>query len=429
MPPTARVHGIQPSQSSTSLTADFLSRGFSLVEMAVVLLLAAILLSSGLKLLATRADSALPEVTRRHQESIKTALISYLGQMKRLPCPDTNFDGSENRDNPATPPPCNSYVGTVPYIDLGLDRATVLDGFENYITYVVTPNPAAPSLPANTPAWTTAWLYSYASSITDATRQATGLVAFWPSVSTGGITALDVNNIATSNPAAPSPTGAVVVLISHGKNGFGARNIQGGQNNSTAAGQDEQKNAPPIPTYPISYTVPVQISVYNRDVTDQNVLNHGAFDDIVLVLRREDLVSTFTTSSSFQSASSWPALNQANDAVIGQIMNTRALCSGAVGSGAIAACTSNTYYYVVPATVSMTALPVTSQTWGVSYSAYPSAPTNAPIYYGGSVFYDKNGATVTSTAIAYTLTSGDNNSRTVTCNEIGGIINKGAGFN
>src|SRR3954471_8356995 len=111
--------------------------GFTLVEMAVVVLIAAILLTAGLSMVKSRLEAAQLDVTQKKQDAIKQALIAYLGRYKRLPCPDTNLDGREDRD-PAPPYTCGlpgaaQSFGGVPYIDLGLDRSAALDGWEDYI--------------------------------------------------------------------------------------------------------------------------------------------------------------------------------------------------------------------------------------------------------------------------------------------------------
>ena len=130
--------------------------GFTLVEMAIVIFIAGILLTAGLKLLTVKLNAAQLEATHIHQEAIKQALISYLGKNQRLPCPATVANGG--LPSPSPLPQCTSYSGIVPYYVLGLDRAVVLDGWGNFITYVVSPNPIAtpPTMP-----YTTAWLYSY----------------------------------------------------------------------------------------------------------------------------------------------------------------------------------------------------------------------------------------------------------------------------
>jgi prepilin-type N-terminal cleavage/methylation domain-containing protein len=388
------------------------NRGFTLVEIALVVVIASILLIAGMRLMIARAESAQIEVTKRNQDAIKTALISYLGQNNRLPCPDNTLPplGSEIRNVNALPTPCVNYVGTVPYVTLGLDRSAVLDGWDNFITYVVSPPqptvPPPPTVTAPQAPWSTSWLLSFTTSGTpNLTFQtiATGPPAFWPTVSTGAITVNDVNGTAISNPAANPPTGAVVVLISYGRNGYGATNVNGTVNSAAGAGLDELTNANPIVLGPTTFVV------VNRDITDQNVNGHGSFDDIVLPLRQNDLVAPLVVNGTFQS-SPLQTLSQANDYVVGQLASGHV--TSALATGACAGCPGSCY--PVPANMSL------PPTWPVTYvqGQPPAAPVAACI-----------ASNSIPTNFAYTLTSQDGNTRSVTNAEAMGVLGRLAGFN
>ena len=379
------------------------SRGFTLIEIALVVVIASILLMAGIRVMIARAESAQLEVTRKNQEAIKTALISYLGKVRRLPCPDTDPvpDGRENRDVPANPPPCNAYVGTVPYLDLGLDRSAALDGWENYIAYVISPVNSTPPPPVVVPAWTTAWLQSYNTTTNDTLLTTNGTLSFWPTVSTGAVLVRNtVGGAALSDPSTNPPAGAVVVLISYGRNGLGAKNVTGATNDTTGAGTDELRNISPV----VAAGPPVQIEIVNRDITDQVGAN-GSFDDIVLPLRQNDMVAPLVAGGTFLS-SPVQAINQANDYVMGQIAASRFACPGPNPCN-----TCVGFYYTVPGTM---ALPSSSQ---VSYATVP--PNTATCIASNSV----------GTSTAYTLTNPDSNARTVTNAEAIGILGRLGGFN
>jgi len=375
-----------------------------------VVVIASVLLLAGMRLMIARAESAQLEVTRRNQDAIKTALISYLGRTQRLPCPDTNLppDGREDRNVAAPVPPCVAYSGSVPYLDLGLDRSAVLDGWENYMTYVVSASASQPVPTPATPSWTTSWVNTYIQLllITDPTTQTSvGSLAFLPTVSTGGIVVSDVSpaGVVTpvATPASPLPNGAVVVVISYGKNGYGAINVNGTQNNFAGVGQDELTNITPAP--PAS---PVVAAVINRDVSDQVIPGHGTFDDILLVLRQNDLVQPLVASGVMQT-SSLPALNQANDYVTGLIVGNppgRIACPSLVGQ--CTACTG--FYYNLPNATTVTPGPM-----AITYT-----PTAANIC---------SNALAPSTA--YTLQSPDQSIRTVTNGEAIGAVGRVGGFN
>ena len=199
--------------------------GFTLVEIAVALLIGAIILTAGLSLVRTRLEAAQIDVTQKHQEAIKQALISYLARNKRLPCPDVidavtgnpnSRDGREDRIgggppwNCATPPVGAPYVGGVPYVDLGLERSAALDGWDNYITYVMSPN----------------WQLTYGDGVAVNTSNVipnpaafNALAAFVPKVTMGAIAVYGnqmptlVLNACTSFQAGVAPnTGATVAL-------------------------------------------------------------------------------------------------------------------------------------------------------------------------------------------------------------------------
>jgi len=448
--------------------------GFSLVELAIVLLITTIILSAGLGLLSLKREASQREATQKKQETIKQALINYLGQNKRLPCPaivspaaTPPYTGAEDRSG-STPAPCKQYSGIVPYQELGLDRAAALDGWDNFITYVVSPPkvlipPAQPAGPA--PLLSTAWLYTYnnitLSNVSPFTKTTTPNPvntnpitavsitatdpAFWPSTSTGGIIVTDgTNTIADPFKA----TGAVVVLISYGKNGYGAFNVKGAQNNFTPAGTDQKQNAD---STMLVIGNPPAIKVVKRDSTDLTT-GGGAFDDIVMMLSANDLTGPLIGSGTLQSSAE-AALSQANDAVIGKIIASRSnpcpltsttqnsaapvcttlVCTtydtatppNCISSVCTAYSTYNTsstsstnvcYYDIpVPASIIFTAPPNVAA-WGVVYSQVATriyATTYLPI-------------TATN---AYTLTAGDGSTKTVSIQELQGILARAAGFN
>ena len=343
--------------------------GFSLVEMAIVILIAGIMMGAGLSLLAVKQAAAQADVTRKNQEIIKQALINYLGKNKRLPCP-ADTTGTELR--PVTSPlpslpPCLNYSGVVPYATLGLERSVALDGWENFIDYVITP-PATPA-PATPPY--NAWLYTYSatpSTLPCDTSICSGTnLSFWPSNTAGSI-------IVTG-----SLSSMVAALISHGKNGYGAVNIKGVKNVFLGAGTDEIKN--------ISITLP--ITIVKRDTSDTPTGN--AFDDVVMVLSANDLISPLVTNGTFQSPQS--ALAQANNIVLGNIVAVQNLCPDANS------CPTTEHYFTIPST------PSGVSDLGVMYTRYSSTIS-----------------TKTLSGNAYKLDVGDGSPKSVSIDELRGIL-------
>ena len=401
--------------------------GFSLVEMAIVLLITGILMGAGLSLLSVKQAAAQLDATQKHQETIKQALINYLGKNRRLPCPATlasNPPGSESR----TGSPCANYSGIVPYAELGLDRSVALDGWENFITYVVSPNPIAAPPPL------AAWLYTYGIAAPQGTSNSS--LAFWPSNSSGAINITGTNAI----------NGIVVALISYGKNGYGASTIRG--TNSPPAGIDEQQNANPVSG------VPPTVTVVKRDASD---LPANPFDDVVMILSASDLTGPLIANGTLQ-ANAQAALSQANDAVIGSILALRSnpCAQTCTSTSAPSVCTSympgppvcvaydtatppNCTSYVpgppVCATSTSLLSTCTSYTNACSYglpSNYTfTSPPNAAAW--GVKFSQGistiSASTTPSTGTAYTITAGDGSTKTVSIGELQGILSRSAGFN
>jgi len=229
-------------------------RGFSLVELSIVVLIIGIVLTMGIGAWTANLENQAYAATAQRHAAIKDALSGYIRRNNRLPCPDTDFtapDGVENRTtagNPATA--CSVRFGILPYVTLGLARDAVRDGWGNFFSYHV----------SNT-----------AGGITDWT-----LTASFYTGSTGTITVNDRNG-ATVTPLA---TNVAAVIVSHGRNGFGAYGVGGTRNTLPVAGTDELDN-----TNGTADTV-----YFRREITTSDAATGGAFDDQVLFLTAADLL-------------------------------------------------------------------------------------------------------------------------------------------
>ena len=112
------------------------ARGFSLVELSVVVLVIGIVLTMGIGAWTANLENQAHAATAQRQAAIKEALTGYLRRNNRLPCPDTDFtapDGVENRTttgDPATA--CSAAFGILPYTTLGLARDAARDGWGNF---------------------------------------------------------------------------------------------------------------------------------------------------------------------------------------------------------------------------------------------------------------------------------------------------------
>ncbi len=112
-------------------------QGFTLVELAIVLVIVGLLLTAFLTPLAAQLALRNNSETRSQLNEIREALLGYalshsaLDGRPFLPCPDTNGDGIENRAGAV----CTNVVGRLPFSDLGL---TGTDSWNNQFVYRVT---------------------------------------------------------------------------------------------------------------------------------------------------------------------------------------------------------------------------------------------------------------------------------------------------
>jgi type II secretory pathway pseudopilin PulG len=214
------------------------SRGVTLIELALALLVIGLVLGSGLSLMGTQLEQQKFKETQRTLEEINEALLGYaINQTPpHLPCPDkTSAGGAGNANdgqedfNVATGV-CVTQEGNIPWASLGVAQA---DAWGRRIHYRVT-NTFSNRSPAAS--------MSLASAANLRVCQAAGCA------------------VVTSN-------GVPAVVLSFGKNGFGAI-AAGGAALPTPVGADEMEN-----------------TNLNGDFVSRNPSSPGApggeFDDIV----------------------------------------------------------------------------------------------------------------------------------------------------
>jgi prepilin-type N-terminal cleavage/methylation domain-containing protein len=190
-------------------------QGFTLIEMAVVVVIISMLLSLGLSALNAQLLSAAHGETKKRQALINDALTAYLGANKHLPCPDipnntngvgdaSQVTGSEDRTGGVATGACSGNIGVVPYATLGLGREAALDGWGNFMSY---------SLPAGS-----------------GTCPGTGVD--WSRTACFGSAKTSAYSLFDGTVAAPvlAASNVLAVVISHGPNGFAAWGRQGSRN-------------------------------------------------------------------------------------------------------------------------------------------------------------------------------------------------------
>ena len=236
-------------------------RGFTLVEMAIVLAIVALLLGSLLPTISSQIEQQHRNETRKQMNEIKEALIGFTLINGRLPCPadGTIATGQANSGLEATTGSgsamtCTSVTssaawGVLPWAALGVSET---DAWGRRFTYRVTATFADGA---------------------DGTGCA-GTIAAGVSFQLCSIGNLNVLTAATggTNIAASIPT----VIVSHGTNGLGAYTTTGQQLPGTT--EDESENA---------------------ENANNNFVSHDfspTFDDLVIWISPNILASRMVTA-------------------------------------------------------------------------------------------------------------------------------------
>jgi len=108
--------------------------GFSLTELAVVLVIVALLIGGMLLPLSAQQDIAARHDSEKALADIREALIGFAAASGRLPRPATSAtDGTENATTCATDAACSGFI---PWATLGTAK---VDGYGKLIRYSVTP--------------------------------------------------------------------------------------------------------------------------------------------------------------------------------------------------------------------------------------------------------------------------------------------------
>ena len=222
--------------------------GFTLVEIAVVLVIVGLLVGSFIGTFAERVETTRRDNTVNELDEIKQVLMAYAytNAPVFLPCPDTDAppDGIENRDAGGN---CTAgtAVGTLPWVSLGMAHA---DAWNNRYSYWVNPD------------------FS-----TD-----TGF-----DLATGDANSAQINT-RTNNLAVALAPNAVAVVFSRGENGLGGVSVEGVDRDAIPAlgnGHDDE----------IENADGNSVFMYRFKTEEGVAAAGGAFDDILMWINSYEL--------------------------------------------------------------------------------------------------------------------------------------------
>ena len=90
------------------------NRGFTLIEVSLVLLIVALTLSSLLFPLGTKLEQKSIDESKIKIKELKRSVLNFVMSNYRLPCPDIDFDGREDLSGTN----CTNVNGSIPYVTL-----------------------------------------------------------------------------------------------------------------------------------------------------------------------------------------------------------------------------------------------------------------------------------------------------------------------
>jgi len=258
------------------------ARGFTLVEIAVVIVIAALMIALfaalGTGLLAQQRR----QTTLNRLAAIDAALVQYVQQKKRLPCP-ADGTGTAGTEINRTAAGCGVETnGVAPWAELGLTPSDIEDGWGRRITYRVDTVLAGDNkmdMSKCDPAGTSGIVGGVCNTACTSTDLSTCTP---PStyLATKGLTIHNVADATLTSTASPN-TAAAYVLISHGETGDGGYLSTGVLYGSCGnAGNQEQKNC-----------ANAALQVYYVDDQIADVAGATHFDDMVL---RPTILSVIT---------------------------------------------------------------------------------------------------------------------------------------
>jgi prepilin-type N-terminal cleavage/methylation domain-containing protein len=267
------------------------SSGFTLVEVAIVLVIVGLLLAGGINLMSASSDTARYKESKNNLNDVKEALTTYFIQNGGvLPCPDIHNDvtnasyGQSDYDsgNANAGGVCTNYEGWLPHVTLGIGGSG--DAWGERYKYVVSKSfTAVPVTPPNTNPNLCTGGFSR-----DTAKEKAWRISVYD--------LLDRTSVAPDKPATGSMLGdwAAFALISTGKNGRQANSAITSDSTGAFAGcgsLDAREQYHCIATKP-SATQPFYLR-YGNQMTDGTTVT---FDDMVVWVGDMQLISELRKS-------------------------------------------------------------------------------------------------------------------------------------
>ena len=231
-------------------TTERYSSGFSLVELAVVIAIVALILGALLVPLASQLQNRNIRETQESLRDIKEALLGFAVTQGRLPCPDTDRDGLENL-------PCTGFGNITDVVEGFLPWQTLAvpptDAWGSIFRYAVTREFAASAVPGAPPA-------NIQLDLNDVPNANIQVNTRGDNPATGPTETKSQLPLATNVPA---------LVLSVGNNGLGG-SLPGGVDRPFATGADELTNVAAITSVWVSPPLPSRTfiqRVHSSDAT------------------------------------------------------------------------------------------------------------------------------------------------------------------
>ena len=264
-------------------------RGFTLIEVVVVLLILGVMIAMAAAITRGVMAAQKRSVTATRMAVVDTALVQFVLQQKRLPCPadgtfasSANNAGIEGARTDAAGCTTNLQHGIVPWRALGLTDVDVTDGWDRRLTYRIRPqeailsaldasrcDPIGTEAPVAPAACNPACTAATPAACTPPSRFLVGRGLMVRNAAGTGLP----DTILMDRDANPH-TGAAYVLISHGESGGGAYLNSGVLSASTTVdGNEELRN------YANQIFDPAATYYVDSPIVENPGVTH--FDDIV----------------------------------------------------------------------------------------------------------------------------------------------------